>query len=187
MRRPKIFLPSNLLAGYSWRFIVSQAGTALFLGILFLLFGRGIMQLLGVAIGVLLVTSGIQQFQVWYRLRIVMKGYWSRFIYALFLFLAGLALILFPLLGVFQLLFLLGLWSILHGIELLTAAYEHPRFRFAAGGAGLLSILFGTLLFVYPNAGLDFVNMLFAYYLIIYGIITLSVGLKLRAVSRRME
>ena len=178
--KPKILLASNLLAGYSWPFIIAQACGALLLGFLFLFFGQTILKLLGFAIGFLLIGSGIQQFRLWYIFQ-QSRGLWGGFLYALFLFLAGLILILFPLFGVFQQLLLLALFSILHGAELLVAAYHQTQFRFPAGLNGILSILCGVIIFIYPGAGLQFINTLFAYYLIFYGIITLFIGLKLRA------
>ena len=178
--KPRILLASNLLAGYSWPFIIAQAAGALLLGLLFLFFGRVILQLLGFAIGFLMIGSGIQQFRLWFMFQ-RNRDLWGGFIYALLLFLAGLVLLLFPLFGVFQLLILVALWSIIHGIELLIAAFRLPRFRIPAGINGILSILFGIVVFVYPGAGLQFINTLFACYLIFYGLITLFIGLKLRA------
>ena len=178
--KPKILLASNLLAGYSWPFIIAQACGALLLGVLFLLFGQAILQLLGFAVGLLLIGSGIQQFRLWYMFQ-QSRGQWSGFVYALRLFLAGTGLVLFPLFGVFQLLILVGIFSILHGVELLIAAFRQNKCRFLAGSNGILSILCGVIIFVYPGAGLRFINTLFACYLIFYGFITLFIGLKLRA------
>ena len=55
--KPKILLASNLLAGYSWPFIIAQACGALLLGFLFLFFGQIILKLLGFAIGFLLIGT----------------------------------------------------------------------------------------------------------------------------------
>jgi uncharacterized membrane protein HdeD (DUF308 family) len=66
-------------------------------------------------------------------------------------------------------------------LELLVAAFRQNQLRIPAGLNGILSILFGIIIFVYPNAGLQFINTLLACYLVFYGLITLFVGLKLRA------
>ena len=178
--KPKILLASNLLAGYSWPFIIAQAVGALLMGVCFLFFGNIILQFLGFAIGFLMIGSSIQQFRLWFMFQ-RSRNQWGGFVYALLLLILGGILLLFPLFGVFQLLFLVALWSIIHGIELLTAAFRQTQLRIPAGINGMLNILFGVIVFVYPNAGLQFINTLLACYLIFYGLITLFVGLKLRA------
>jgi uncharacterized membrane protein HdeD (DUF308 family) len=178
--KPKILLASNLLAGYSWPFIIAQAVGALIMGVCFLFFGDIILTLLGFAIGFLMIGSSIQQFRLWFMFQRSRK-LWGGFVYALLLLSIGCVLILFPLFGVFQVLILVALWSIIHGLELLVAAFRQNQLRIPAGLNGILSILFGIIIFVYPNAGLQFINTLLACYLVFYGLITLFVGLKLRA------
>lgn len=184
--KPKIFISSNLLAGHSWIFIVAQAVVAILLGSFFLINEKIAMVVLALALGVMLLGCGIQQFSL-----VIL--FWSKrfnigqFLYGLLLFGAGLFLIIDPLLGVLELMWLLGAWFLLHGIELLIAAVRTQTFsrtfRLMAGINAGLSILCGAIIFLSPLAGFKIINFLFAFYLIFYGIITLIVGVRLRDIS----
>ena len=88
--KPKILLASNLLAGYSWPFIIAQAVGALIMGVCFLFFGDIILTLLGFAIGFLMIGSSIQQFRLWFMFQRSRK-LWGGFVYALLLLSIGMS------------------------------------------------------------------------------------------------
>lgn len=62
IKNPKILISTNLLGGHSWLFIVVQALISILLGVIFLFHPAWIMIVLALALGIMLLGSGIQQF-----------------------------------------------------------------------------------------------------------------------------
>ena len=57
-------------------------------------------------------------------------------------------------------------------------------FRIMTAVNGALSLICGILITMFPLAGSIWVDYVFAFYLIFYGLVTLTVGLRLRALTR---
>ncbi len=186
LKRPQPIVSTNLLGGHSWIFIVIQALCAILLGGIFLCHPLWSMIALALALGLMLLGCGIQQLVLTFLLR--RRFNVGRLFYGLFLFGAGAFLVIDPLLGVLELLLILGIWFIFHGVELLVAAWMARNFactfRIMTAVNGLLSLLCGVLITLFPPAGSAWVDYVFAFYLIFYGLVTLTVGLRLRAITR---
>ena len=77
---------------------------------------------------------------------------------------------------------------IFHGAELFVAAWTARgfanSFRIMTAVNGALSLICGILITMFPLAGSVWVDYVFAFYLIFYGLVTLTVGLRLRALTR---
>lgn len=187
-KRPKVLVATHLLGGHSWIFIVLQAVVAMLLGALFILKPLLALPSLAVALGVLLLLSGVQQFYLLTRRR--RFRFWRTF-YALFLSLAGGFLLAYPLWSGLMLLRILAVWFIFHAFEQVVAAWNAHRlgnsFRAVVWVNGGLSLICGLAILFFPMAGAVFINFLLAFYLMLYGMITMSVGLSLNAVSRALD
>jgi uncharacterized membrane protein HdeD (DUF308 family) len=53
--------------------------------------------------------------------------------------------------------------------------------------AGLVSILFGVLLFAHPNVGAVTLALLFGLFALIYGISQITMGIELRRASKTLD
>ena len=185
IKNPKILISTNLLGGHSWLFIVVQALITILLGVIFLLHPAWIMIVLALALGIMLLGNGIQQFAL---MILTKKFSFLILLYGLLLLLAGLFLVANPFLGSLDLLLILGIWFIFHAIELFVGAARAKTvarsIRTMAMVNGILSFLCGFFITLFPLAGIMWINLVFAFYLILYGVMTLAVGFKLRSISR---
>jgi uncharacterized membrane protein HdeD (DUF308 family) len=83
----------------------------------------------------------------------------------------------------FALLYLIAAWSVVTGIFEVAAAIRLRkviRGEFFLGLAGVASILFGILVVVFPGAGAVAIVWAIAIYAILFGILLIAVGLRLR-------
>jgi uncharacterized membrane protein HdeD (DUF308 family) len=102
--------------------------------------------------------------------------------------LAGLIAWIWPGVTAVALLFVIGAWAIITGIFELVAAVQLRktiRGEFWLGFAGVLSIVFGILLFVNPAAGALSVLWLIGAYAIVLGISLIGLSLRLRSYGVR--
>jgi uncharacterized membrane protein HdeD (DUF308 family) len=87
------------------------------------------------------------------------------------------------------LLYFIAAWAVTTGIFEIVAAIE---FRHVISGewvmilAGLLSVLLGTLLFVFPGAGMVSVVWLIGIYAIAAGIMEMVFAFRLRSLGRKL-
>jgi uncharacterized membrane protein HdeD (DUF308 family) len=103
---------------------------------------------------------------------------------------AGLVTFIWPGLTALSLLFLIGGWAIVKGIGDIVAAI---RIRKEVEGewvlvvAGIASIAFGLLVILRPGAGALGVLWVIAFFAFLLGILFITLGLKLRKVTRGVE
>lgn len=96
---------------------------------------------------------------------------------------AGTASVLMPGLTVVALMALLAIWACLSGVLLLIAAFSGR----ARGGrwwmafAGLVSVAWGGLLFAWPGAGAIAVVIWLGTYALVFGIVLIVTGVRMRA------
>lgn len=95
---------------------------------------------------------------------------------------AGLAAALLPGIAVLTLVMLSSAWAIVSGVILLTAAFRlHPSHgRWWMALAGLVSILWGGLLYLAPIAGALVLAMWIGAYALVFGTLLLFLALRLR-------
>ena len=117
--QPYFYFSTNLLAGHSWKFMLAQGIISILLGIIFALnFGSALL-IFAILLGIMLLGCGVQGFALMALNRKFKIGY---ALYSLFWFIAGLFLVIDPLMGASFLMIVLGIWFVLHAIELFTAA-----------------------------------------------------------------
>lgn len=150
IKNPKILISTNLLGGHSWLFIVVQALISILLGVIFLFHPAWIMIVLALALGIMLLGSGIQQFAL---MILTKKFSFLILLYGLLLLLAGLFLVANPFLGSLDLLLILGIWFIFHAIELFVGA---ARAKTVARSIRTMAMVNGILSFLCGFSSLSF-------------------------------
>ncbi len=96
---------------------------------------------------------------------------------------AGILTFLYPGMTTLVLLYIMAAWAVVTGVLEILAALRlraHLRSEWALALGGLASIVFGVILFVFPAAGALAWVWLIGAYAIIFGILLLAFGLRLR-------
>ncbi len=100
----------------------------------------------------------------------------------------GLATFFFPGAASAALVYLIGLWAILTGVFQVIAGFELPIERdWLLVIAGIASIVFGVLVFVYPASGAQAIMWLVGVYALVYGGSMLVFGIRLRGLGRALQ
>ena len=102
---------------------------------------------------------------------------------------AGVVTFLWPGMTALVLLFFIASWAVLMGIFEIAAAIrlrKHIENEWLLGLSGLVSILFGVLLFLQPGAGALAVIWLIGSFLIFFGILLIALGFRLKGLASRL-
>jgi uncharacterized membrane protein HdeD (DUF308 family) len=101
--------------------------------------------------------------------------------------LAGVVTFAWPGMTALVLVMLIAVWAVITGIAEIAAAISlrHVIEReWLLGASGLLSILFGILLFIFPSAGALSLVFLIGIYAILFGVMLVALGFKLERLGR---
>jgi uncharacterized membrane protein HdeD (DUF308 family) len=118
------------------------------------------------------------------------QPWWALLIQGILSIIAGVLAFAIPGLTALALLFLIGGWSIATGVLALVAAV---RLRKQITGewllvlSGVLSIVFGALLFAFPRVAALAVTLWVGAYAIVFGITLIALGVRLRKWVRALE
>jgi uncharacterized membrane protein HdeD (DUF308 family) len=96
---------------------------------------------------------------------------------------AGFVALLFPALTALALAILIAVWAILTGIAELAAAIRLRRMirnEWLLGLSGIISIVFGVLIALFPGAGLVAIVLLIGAYALVWGVLNLALAFRLR-------
>jgi uncharacterized membrane protein HdeD (DUF308 family) len=98
----------------------------------------------------------------------------------------GIATYLYPGITAQALVFLVGLWAILTGIFEVIAGFELPLSRdWLLALAGVVSIIFGVLVFANPVGGALAVVWLIGIYALVFGVTLLVFSIRLRGLAKK--
>lgn len=103
---------------------------------------------------------------------------------------AGLLILRWPGITALYVLLLIGFWAIVTGVfQIVEATIHHDEIRHGWLYAlnGLVSVLFGILMFVWPGIGLLTVVYLVGLYAIVYGIIACMLAFRVRSLPEQLE
>ncbi|MDR0932785.1 MAG: DUF308 domain-containing protein [Victivallales bacterium] len=185
--QPHFYLATNLLAGHSYKFMLIQSILSIVLGIFFMVHYASALFAFALFLGIMLLGCGIQGFATMLLNR---HFKWGFALYSLFWFLAGLVMIAEPFASGVWMMLVLGIWFIIHAIELFIGAaadkLHTPGFRWLVVLNGVVTLLFGLLIVTTPIAAAEFFNLMFAFFLIFYGAVTLGVALRFRKINQRL-
>lgn len=115
------------------------------------------------------------------------RNWWLSLLEGIVGVVAGVLALLFPVLAAGALLVIIAVWSIFTGVFEIVAAIrlrQQIQGEFWLGLAGVASILFGLLLFIFPAAGALTVVWLIGGFAIAFGVMLILLGLRLRGVDQ---
>jgi uncharacterized membrane protein HdeD (DUF308 family) len=117
------------------------------------------------------------------------KRWWLLLILGLLSVAAGIYAFVIPTITAFILLILIASWSIVSGVFEIVGAIQlrkHISGEWLLALSGIISILFGALLLYNPVAGALAVVWLIGIYAVVYGILLLALGMRLRGLERTL-
>jgi uncharacterized membrane protein HdeD (DUF308 family) len=177
----------ELLSRYWWTFVLR--------GVFAIIFGVMAWVWPGITLAVLVIFFGAYAFVDGILLVINALGGWRSEQHHWLLLLEGLVgvgigIITFinPAVTAIALLFYIAVWSIATGVLEISSAIQLRKEVRGEGWmilSGIASILFGVLLMIFPGAGALGLTWLIAAYAIVFGVMLIGLGLKLR--SRRSQ
>lgn len=100
--------------------------------------------------------------------------------------LAGIAVLLWPNIAAITLLIVIAVWAVLTGILQIAAAIRLRKEidnEFWLGLSGVISIIFGVYIFLFPGAGAVTLAWLIGIYAIMFGIFFVALALRLRGMN----
>ena len=173
------------LARWWWTFILRGVLAIVFGLVVFLLPGLGLTLLVALFAAWALI-DGVTSIYAGIRTRQTDKNWWLEILEGLVGIVAGVIALLFPVFAAGILVILIGAWAIVTGVfEIIMAIRlrEQISGEFWMGLAGLASILFGVILFLFPAAGALSLVWLIGSGAIVFGVFLIVLGWRLRGVN----
>jgi uncharacterized membrane protein HdeD (DUF308 family) len=102
---------------------------------------------------------------------------------------AGIVALVRPGATALALLFVIGVWAVVHGVTEIVAAMQirkEVEGEWAIALSGVVSVLFGLFVLARPGAGALALVWLIASYAFVFGILQLMLGFKLRRLKKEM-
>jgi uncharacterized membrane protein HdeD (DUF308 family) len=114
------------------------------------------------------------------------EGWWHHLVHGLVSFAFGLILFQAPEISITALVYLIALWAMIVGGIQVVAAWQVRRetdFEFLLVISGLISLLFGLVLFRNPAEVTDFILTLVGIFMVVTGITLTVTGVKLKGIG----
>jgi uncharacterized membrane protein HdeD (DUF308 family) len=181
---------ANLAMARWWWTFVLRGVLAIVVGVLaFLAPGFGIAMLVGLFAAWALIDGAGSLLAGW-RGRGADRSWWLEILEGVVSIVAGLLALLFPVFAADVLVILIGAWAVITGVVEIVMAI---RLRDEISGevwlalAGVASILFGIVLFVFPAAGALSIVWLIGSFAIVFGAFLVLLGWRLRRIAQLAE
>jgi uncharacterized membrane protein HdeD (DUF308 family) len=173
------------LARWWWTFVLRGALAIAFGLVSFLAPMWGVAILIGIFVAWALI-DGVTSLFTGIRTRTTDRNWWLAILEGVIGIAAGVVALLLPSFATQILVLLIAAWSIVTGIvEIIMAIRlrEQIKGEFWMGLAGVASILFGVLLFLFPAAGVLSLVWLIGSFAIVFGIFLVILGWRLRTID----
>lgn len=176
----------QVLAGHWWAFVLRGIAAILFGVLTFLMPGMALLTLVFL-FGFYAIADGVLNIAAAFRRNGAgPQSWWTLLLEGVLGVLAGLVALFMPGLTALVLLYIIAAWAIVTGVLEIAAAVRlrkliRGEWVMALGGA--LSIVLGVLLWMFPGAGALSVVLWIGIYAVVFGVLLIGLGLRLR--SRR--
>jgi len=173
------------LARWWWTFILRGVLAIAFGVLAFFAPGLGIAVLVGLFAAWALI-DGATNLVAGFRSRGRDRSWWLAILEGIVGIIAGVIALLFPVYAAEALVLIIGVWAIITGILEIVAAIrlrEQITGELWMGLAGLASILYGVVLFLFPGAGVLSLVWLIGGFAIVFGVFLVALGWRLRRIN----
>ena len=167
-----------------WGWIALRGFCALIFGLLALALPGLTLTLLVILWGAYALLDGVLALATGVRMRENGKPLWPLIIAGLLGIAAGIVTFFWPGLTALTLIFIIGIWAIAIGLFQIVAAVrlrKHIQGEWLHALSGLLSIVFGLAVVLYPGAGAIALVWLIGWFAIVFGVLLLVMAFKLRS------
>ena len=174
--------------GRNWSWVVLRGVAAVLFGVLAFAWPGITLAALVIVWGAYALADGILSLVAAYRVRDQGKPFWSLVIVGLLGIAAGIVTFIWPGMTALLLLLFIAAWAVVMGIFQIVAAIrlrKEIRNEWLLGLSGVLSVLFGVIMFAQPGAGALAVILVIAAYAVVFGILLIWLGLRLKKRSER--
>jgi len=170
--------------GRNWGWIVVRGIAALIFGVLALVLPGITLAALVLLWGAYALADGIIALIAAFRIRDRGKPFWALVVVGILGVAAGILTFIWPGMTAIVLLAFIAAWSLVMGIFQIIAAVRLRKSienEWLLGLSGLLSVIFGVLMLINPGAGALAVIWVIGAYAILFGVLLIALGLKLRS------
>ena len=174
--------------GGAWGWVVAYGVLSVLAGIIAIFWPHATLAVIAIIFAIQLIFAAVYEFVfVW---AIPAQSGWLRAVVALLAIIslvAAVYLLGHPGLTLLLLAVLLGVYWIVQGATELFVAIGHPEVRNRAWVvvSGILSVLAGSVVVLYPGISLVFLTLVLGFWLILFGVSLVGRGYMLRSVVRR--
>jgi len=170
--------------GRNWGWIVVRGIAAVIFGVLALVLPGVTLAALVLLWGAYALADGIIALIAAFRIRDRGKPFWALLVVGILGIAAGILTFIWPGMTAIVLLAFIAAWSLVMGIFQIIAAVRLRKSienEWLLGLSGLLSVIFGVLMLINPGAGALDVIWVIGAYAIVFGVLLIALGLKLRS------
>jgi len=174
---------STLYAG-SWWTIALRGVAAIVFGLIALFLPADALLALILVFSAFALVNGISTIIMAFRERNAYSRWWVLFLQGALSVVVGVIAFIWPGLTTFTLLYFIAFWAITSGVFEIIAAIEMRKVinnEWFLALSGVLSIIFGVLLIIYPSSGALALVWLIGSYSIVFGVMLLLVAFRLRS------
>ena len=167
----------------NWGWVVLRGVAAVLFGLLAFALPGITLAVLVLIWGAYAIADGVLALIAAYRVRDQGRPFWSLLIVGLLGLAAGVVTFLWPVMTALLLLMFIAAWAVVMGIFQIIAAIRLRKViqnEWLLGLSGLLSVLFGLLMFLQPGAGALAVIWIIAAYALIFGVLLIWLGFRLK-------
>jgi uncharacterized membrane protein HdeD (DUF308 family) len=173
----------------NWWAVALRGVIAILLGVLIILMPGIALESLIILLGAYFVVDGVGSVITSVRNRAGNKDWWIGLLEGIVSILAGIAAFVWPGRTALILLYIIGAWAIVTGVFEIWAAIrlrKEIENEWMLGLAGVLSIVFGILTFIFPGATALTLLSFIAVYAIIFGVVLLVLAFRLRKMNTQL-
>lgn len=168
----------------NWGWIVVRGIAALIFGVLAWALPGITLTALVLLWGAYALADGIIALIAAFRIRDRGKPFWALVVVGILGVAAGILTLIWPGMTAIALLAFIAAWSLVMGVFQIIAAVrlrKSIKNEWLLGLSGLLAVIFGVLMFINPGAGALAVVWVIGAYVIVFGVLLIALGLKVRS------
>jgi uncharacterized membrane protein HdeD (DUF308 family) len=168
----------------NWGWIVLRGAVAVLFGVVAIAWPGITLAALVIVWGAYALADGVLALIAAWRVRDQGRPFWSLLIVGLLGIAAGVVTVLWPEITALVLLMFIAGWAVVMGIFQVIAAIRLRKLiegEWLLGLSGVLSVIFGVLMFARPGAGALAVVWIIGSYAIFFGVLLIALGVRLKA------